>query len=189
MVGKIIKQISNDYTVKVDNDLYICKARGKFRKLGITPLVGDNVVIDEDNNYILEILDRKNEFKITLKNNKLSSIVNWVNYMNSWRNDCQWFAKNNDSEMMKTPRIENIDLPGKFEITVSKNNILNDSVILDNPGIKSEFRNITHTVEKVVLSPIQTIVRINHSATQQSSNAFANRYPGVTFVFKKVKVQ
>ena len=61
MQGKIIKQISNDYTVKVDNKLYICKARGKFRNLHITPLVGDNVVIDEENNYILEILDRKNE--------------------------------------------------------------------------------------------------------------------------------
>lgn len=61
MVGKIIKQISNDYTVKVDNKLYVCKARGKFRNLNITPLVGDNVVIDENNNYILEILDRKNE--------------------------------------------------------------------------------------------------------------------------------
>ena len=61
MVGKIIKQISNDYTVKVDNDLYVCKARGKFRNIGVTPLVGDNVVIDENNNYILEILDRKNE--------------------------------------------------------------------------------------------------------------------------------
>ena len=61
MVGKIIKQISNDYTVKVDNKLYVCKARGKFRNIGVTPLVGDNVVIDENNNYILEILDRKNE--------------------------------------------------------------------------------------------------------------------------------
>ena len=61
MVGKIIKQISNDYTVKVDDRLYICKARGKFRKMNITPLVGDNVVIDEENNYILEILDRINE--------------------------------------------------------------------------------------------------------------------------------
>lgn len=61
MVGKIIKQISNDYTVKVNDDLYVCKARGKFRNLGITPLVGDNVVIDEENNYILEVLDRKNE--------------------------------------------------------------------------------------------------------------------------------
>lgn len=63
MVGKIIKQISNDYTVKVNNNLYVCKARGKFRNLGITPLVGDNVVIDKENNYILEILDRKNELE------------------------------------------------------------------------------------------------------------------------------
>ena len=61
MVGRIIKQISNDYTVKVDNNLYVCKARGKFRNLGITPLVGDNVVIDKDNNYILEVLERKNQ--------------------------------------------------------------------------------------------------------------------------------
>ena len=63
MIGKIIKQISNDYTVKVDDELYVCKPRGKFRKLNITPLVGDNVVIDENNNYILEILDRKNELE------------------------------------------------------------------------------------------------------------------------------
>lgn len=61
MVGKIIKQISNDYTVKVKNDLYVCKARGKFRNLSITPLVGDNVIIDENNNYILDIQKRKNE--------------------------------------------------------------------------------------------------------------------------------
>lgn len=61
MVGKIIKQISNDYTVKVNNKIFVCKARGKFRNLGLTPLVGDNVLIDDKNNYILEILDRKNE--------------------------------------------------------------------------------------------------------------------------------
>ena len=61
MIGKIIKQISNDYTVKVDNSLYICKPRGKFRNIGIIPLVGDEVVIDEKNKYILDILKRKNE--------------------------------------------------------------------------------------------------------------------------------
>ncbi len=61
MLGKIVKQISNDYTVKVDNNLYVCKARGKFRNMSLTPLVGDNVKIDEKNNYILEILERKNE--------------------------------------------------------------------------------------------------------------------------------
>ena len=61
MIGKIVKQISNDYTVKIGNKYYICKARGKFRKDGITPLVGDNALIDCDNNVILEILPRINE--------------------------------------------------------------------------------------------------------------------------------
>lgn len=58
--GIIIKQISNDYTVSVNNQNIICKPRGKFRKLGITPLVGDDVLIDLENNYILEIEKRKN---------------------------------------------------------------------------------------------------------------------------------
>lgn len=62
MQGKIIKQISNDYTVKADNE-YVCKARGKFRKMEVSPLVGDNVIFDENEKYILEILPRKNELQ------------------------------------------------------------------------------------------------------------------------------
>ena len=60
MIGKIIKQISNDYTVLIDNNTYICKARGKFRNENISPIVGDFVKVDLNNNYILEILNRKN---------------------------------------------------------------------------------------------------------------------------------
>lgn len=56
--GVIIKQISNDYTVKSDS-LYVCKPRGKFRKMNITPLVGDEVMFE--NGYIYEVLPRKNE--------------------------------------------------------------------------------------------------------------------------------
>lgn len=63
MIGKIIKQISNDYTVKLDDRIIICKARGKFRKIGITPLVGDNVIVDIENNYIMDILKRKNQLE------------------------------------------------------------------------------------------------------------------------------
>ena len=61
MIGRIVKQISNDYTVKVKDLEYTCKARGKFRNLGITPLVGDNALIDTKDKIILEILPRKNE--------------------------------------------------------------------------------------------------------------------------------
>ena len=59
--GRIIKQVSNDYTVEIDNELIVCKPRGKFRKMELSPLVGDFVVIDYDNKYILEIKKRKNE--------------------------------------------------------------------------------------------------------------------------------
>ena len=61
MIGKIIKNISNDYTVNRDGKQYICKPRGKFRNNNITPLVGDIVLFDEINNYIIDIEPRKNE--------------------------------------------------------------------------------------------------------------------------------
>ena len=63
MNGQITRIISNLYTVKVDDAKYGCRARGIFRKNGITPVVGDNVVVDIDNNIIEEILPRKNELK------------------------------------------------------------------------------------------------------------------------------
>lgn len=60
MEGVIIKNQSNDYTVRTKNGIYVCKPRGKFRQVGITPLVGDTVVIDDINKYLLEIKPRKN---------------------------------------------------------------------------------------------------------------------------------
>ena len=60
MEGLIIKNISNDYVINSNNKSYICKPRGKFRKDKITPLVGDYVTFDDDNNYILNIHTRKN---------------------------------------------------------------------------------------------------------------------------------
>lgn len=60
MEGIIIKNQSNDYTVRTSNGVYVCKPRGKFRNDKITPLVGDSVIIDDINNYLLEILLRKN---------------------------------------------------------------------------------------------------------------------------------
>ena len=60
MEGKIIKQISNLYTVNSNDANYDCHARGKFRHSKLTPLVGDLVEFDEINNYILDIKSRKN---------------------------------------------------------------------------------------------------------------------------------
>lgn len=63
--GIIIKGIGGFYYVKVNDNVYECRARGLFRKKKITPLVGDRVLIKlnkEDNTgYIEQILDRKSE--------------------------------------------------------------------------------------------------------------------------------
>jgi len=60
MEGIIIKNESNNYTVRTNKGMFICKPRGKFRLDKKTPLVGDIVTIDKDNNYILDIKQRKN---------------------------------------------------------------------------------------------------------------------------------
>ncbi len=62
--GKIIKGIGGFYYVDTGNEIYECKARGNFRKQGISPLVGDNVEIsvnDNAENTINTIYPRKNE--------------------------------------------------------------------------------------------------------------------------------
>ena len=59
-MNRIIKIISNDYTVEFDNkEKRVCKARGVFRNKNITPLAGDFCFVNSDN-IIEEILDRKN---------------------------------------------------------------------------------------------------------------------------------
>lgn len=61
--GVIVKNVSNAYTVLCDEKCYVCTPRGRFRNAGVTPLVGDTCMIDEENGYILELLPRKNELK------------------------------------------------------------------------------------------------------------------------------
>lgn len=62
--GKIVKALSGFYYVYADHKLYQCRGRGVFRKQKISPLVGDHVVFQAENEkegYILEILERHNE--------------------------------------------------------------------------------------------------------------------------------
>ena len=63
MVGRIVKIISNTYTVSSDNNLYDCIPRGKFRYEGFTPLVGDIVDFNEKELVIEAIHKRINELK------------------------------------------------------------------------------------------------------------------------------
>lgn len=63
MNGIIIKAISSFYYVGVSSTVYECKARGNFRKTGVSPVVGDKVNIslsDSTHGVIEEIYERKN---------------------------------------------------------------------------------------------------------------------------------
>lgn len=59
MQGLIIKIISGDYFVKVNEEVIKCKPLGVFRHKKVTPKVGDIVEVEE--NTITKIRERKNE--------------------------------------------------------------------------------------------------------------------------------
>ncbi|GAF39746.1 hypothetical protein FC83_GL000891 [Agrilactobacillus composti DSM 18527 = JCM 14202] len=61
--GRIVKLIGGFYYVDDGQAVYQTRARGNFRKKGIKPLVGDEVIFESSNptdGYILELLARKN---------------------------------------------------------------------------------------------------------------------------------
>ena len=63
MNGIIIKALSGFYYVESEGKVYECKARGSFRKDGISPLVGDRVefeITDNCRGVVNSVLVRKN---------------------------------------------------------------------------------------------------------------------------------
>ena len=64
--GTIIKGIGGFYYIKTDDFIYSCRARGKFRKMSTTPMVGDIAEIEvtddvKKEGYVVNILPRKNQ--------------------------------------------------------------------------------------------------------------------------------
>ena len=63
--GKIINIVSNIFYVEVENKIYECTSRGIFKAKDEKPVVGDDVLIEVENDTgnILEIVDRKKYIK------------------------------------------------------------------------------------------------------------------------------
>lgn len=62
--GKIVKALSGFYYVLSEGKTFQCRGRGTFRKNKITPLVGDEVEFQVENDtdgYLLKVKERKNE--------------------------------------------------------------------------------------------------------------------------------
>ena len=65
MTGRIQKALSGFYYVDTGEAVLTCRARGKFRKEGVSPLVGDQVEVRELGNgegFVERILPRRNSF-------------------------------------------------------------------------------------------------------------------------------
>ena len=63
MNGIIIKAISGFYYVDCDGTVYECKARGSFRKMGVSPVVGDKVeftLTDRTHGTVEAVCERRN---------------------------------------------------------------------------------------------------------------------------------
>lgn len=63
--GRIQKALSGFYYVETEEGTLRCRARGKFRKDGLTPLVGDWVSVQElspDEGFLASVEPRKNAF-------------------------------------------------------------------------------------------------------------------------------
>ena len=61
--GRIIKALAGFYYVEDDHQIIQCRARGKFRKDEIKPLVGDFVeyeVEGDNDGYVMNVLPRHN---------------------------------------------------------------------------------------------------------------------------------
>ena len=65
MEGKITRIISNLYTVTTNDKSYDCRARGKFRKDKLTPLVGDIVEFESTEKMFSTPRDKRTEDYIT----------------------------------------------------------------------------------------------------------------------------
>lgn len=135
MEGQIIKILSNLYTVNSNGKNYECHVRGKFRNDKITPTVGDYVRFDETNNYILEILPRKN----TLERPLVSNIDRCIIVTSCKQPD---FSANLLDKLLVILEYHNIEPI----ICLTKLDLLNESELKEINKIRKYYQYIGYTV-------------------------------------------
>lgn len=66
MIGVLTKAISGFYYVNSNGNLYECKARGNFRKAGVSPVVGDSVNFSctDDTHGVIESINQRKNFLV-----------------------------------------------------------------------------------------------------------------------------
>lgn len=121
-----------------------------------------------------EKLKNKTEFTLTLKNIYLK---NGADTSNAQANkNGQVFISGGDNR--RALKVDN-----EFEVKLSKEKISKDSKILKDLNLKSVLRDITKSVDEVIISPVQTVVKIDTVITNVSLEKF-----GSPFIPKKERI-
>ena len=139
MKGLIVKILSNDYTILSENDkkYYVCKPRGKFRNMNLTPIVGDYVIFDKENTYLLEILPRKNSLiRPLVANIDQAFIITSCRYPD--------FDSNLLDKLLTITEFNNI----KSIIIFTKLDLLNKNEVSDIEKIINYYKSIGYEVYK-----------------------------------------
>lgn len=144
MTGRIIRIISNLYSVECDNLIYECRARGKFRDMGLTPLVGDIVEFNENDKYILSIHERKNE----LSRPSVANIDKCIIVTTCKRPDFSSYLLDKMIVNIKLNDIEPIVVFSKYDLLTDDEKKTMDSIIeyYNRIGIKSF---INHDIDNI----------------------------------------
>ena len=149
MEGQIIKILSNLYTVSCDGTIYECRARGKFRNLKVTPTVGDYVRINPKENYIMEILPRKN----TLDRPLVSNIDQAIIVTSSKSPD---FSSNLLDKLISVLEYHNIEPI----ICLTKLDLLNKDELKEMENIKKYYQYIGYTIlDNTEISKIKKLLK------------------------------
>lgn len=149
--GKIIKALSGFYYVQSNGTIYPCKGRGVFRKREITPLVGDYVQFDAENNYITEIKDRQNE----LNRPPVANIDQALIVSSAKKPKFSSLLLNRFLVMVESIGIEPI-------IFINKMDLVNDQQIASFEAIKETYEKIGYPTELVSSIEEADLPRIEH---------------------------
>ena len=115
--------------------------------------------------YLLtdEILNGKKEFNVTLKDITLKNA-----------GDIKKEEKQN-VYLVNTPRNErSIDVDGEISTEVSKEKISNSSKVIDNITQEIKYKKMTEKIDKVVITPLQTVVKISKTFNNIDMNDLQN---------------
>lgn len=151
MKGQVVKVISDQFFVEYNNQVIVCKERGKLRNLKTLPLVGDFVLFNEEKQVIEEILPRKN---VIIRPNV--SNIDQAFIITSFKNPD--FSTNLLDKLLVQLEINSI----KPVICLTKKDLINDDKYLEYKNILNYYESIGYLiVYNTELEKIKEILKDN----------------------------